>query len=89
MRRVERALIGEYRAQVDEAVAGLRPETQAVVAQICELPDMIRGYEDIKLGNVALWRERSAELLAGMVAGRAPQPDRVDPAAPFTGLNVR
>ena len=89
VRRVERALVAEYRAQVDQALTMLRPDTQSAVAQLCELPDMIRGYEDIKLGNVERWRERSAELLGGLMEGRSPQPDRPDAAAPFTGLNVR
>jgi indolepyruvate ferredoxin oxidoreductase len=66
VRRVERALIGEYRAQVDQAVAALDSANQASVAALCELPDMIRGYEHIKLANVALWRERSAAALQGL-----------------------
>jgi indolepyruvate ferredoxin oxidoreductase len=36
------------------------PETALAVA---ELPDMVRGYEDIKLANVERFRARAAELL--------------------------
>jgi indolepyruvate ferredoxin oxidoreductase len=28
------------------------------------LPDQVRGYEDVKLGNVAAYRTRQAQLLA-------------------------
>ena len=33
-------------------------------AQIAELPDLVRGYESIKLRNVARFRERAAALEA-------------------------
>src|SRR5207244_11039681 len=52
VRRVERALVGEYQQLVDDAVAALAPETHANAVAIAELPDIIRGYEDIKLRNV-------------------------------------
>ena len=43
------------------ARAARGPETALAVA---ELPDMVRGYEDIKLANVERFRTRAAELLA-------------------------
>jgi indolepyruvate ferredoxin oxidoreductase len=39
--------------------------------EIAALPDMIRGYEDIKLRNVAAYRERVAALVAAFSAGGA------------------
>ncbi len=57
VRRVERALIGEYRELIDRALATLSPATHATAVTLAELPDMIRGYEDVKLGNVARFRE--------------------------------
>jgi indolepyruvate ferredoxin oxidoreductase len=62
VRRVERALIEEYRELAGAALADLRPTTAAVVLQILQLPDMVRGYEHIKLANVARMRARAAEL---------------------------
>ncbi|CAM3917567.1 indolepyruvate ferredoxin oxidoreductase family protein [Kibdelosporangium persicum] len=59
VRRVERELIGEYRDAVRQAIGG----DEAVALEIAELPDMVRGYEQIKLDNVAAYRERMAELL--------------------------
>jgi indolepyruvate ferredoxin oxidoreductase len=71
VRRIERALPGEYEELVREGLASLSPETQGAVLELAELPDMIRGYEEIKLRNVELFRERSASLrerLAGSSA---------------------
>ena len=62
VRKVERALIGEYEQLVQWAVARLEPRTHSLCVELAELPDMIRGYEDIKLDNVARYRERVAEL---------------------------
>jgi indolepyruvate ferredoxin oxidoreductase len=62
VRRLERTLIDEYRQLVAAAVAGLQPSTAAVVTQIVELPDMVRGYEQIKLANVQRMRARAGEL---------------------------
>ncbi|TNC26938.1 indolepyruvate ferredoxin oxidoreductase family protein [Amycolatopsis alkalitolerans] len=62
VRRVERALIGEYRDAVSRALAAA-PGDPAVL-ELAELPDLIRGYEEIKLANVARYRERQANLLA-------------------------
>ncbi len=49
VRRVERALIGEYRALLEKAMAGLSPESYERAVKLATLPDLIRGYEDVKL----------------------------------------
>jgi len=64
VRREERALIGEYRALVERALATLSPARHDVAVALADLPDMIRGYEDIKLDNVRQFRARAAELAA-------------------------
>lgn len=69
VRRTERALPGEYRALVGDALAALRPETLAQVVALAELPDVVRGYEEIKLRGVATFRERAAEGLRTLAAG--------------------
>jgi indolepyruvate ferredoxin oxidoreductase len=61
VRRVERALIGEYRALVERALPQLGTEYERVV-EVCGLPSVIRGYEDVKLRNVEAFRARAAEL---------------------------
>ena len=64
VRRVERALPGEYRAMVETALARLSPETHDLAVKIGELPDEVRGYEDVKLENVKRFRETARQLLA-------------------------
>src|SRR2546427_6667157 len=56
VRRVERELIDEYRALVEKALAGLSPESYERAVKLANLPDVIRGYEDIKLRNVERFR---------------------------------
>jgi indolepyruvate ferredoxin oxidoreductase len=73
VRRVERALPGEYRTLVGAALEHLRPETVAQVVALAELPDAVRGYEHVKLQNVARFRERAEEGLRAL---------REAPAAP-------
>jgi indolepyruvate ferredoxin oxidoreductase len=62
VRRVERALPREYRALVARSLERLTPVTHGTVAEIAELPDVVRGYEDIKLANVERFRGLAAEL---------------------------
>jgi indolepyruvate ferredoxin oxidoreductase len=69
IRRIERALPGEYRQFVDRALLRLDAGTVEQVVELVGLPDLVRGYEDIKLANIATFRDRAAELLAA-IAGR-------------------
>ncbi len=62
VRRVERALIGEYRALVERALADLTPGSYERAVKMANLPDVIRGYEDIKLGNVRRYRDEVRAL---------------------------
>ncbi|MDN5920469.1 MAG: 2-oxoacid:acceptor oxidoreductase family protein, partial [Pseudonocardia sp.] len=62
VRRVERELVGEYQSLVRDALTHLDTATAPLVTEIAGLPDMIRGYEDIKLANVETFRDRAREL---------------------------
>jgi indolepyruvate ferredoxin oxidoreductase len=62
VRRVERELVGEYRALVERALDRLGPGTEALVLEICDLPDEVRGYEEIKLRSVKRFRMRAERL---------------------------
>ncbi|MGV1047917.1 MAG: indolepyruvate ferredoxin oxidoreductase family protein [Solirubrobacterales bacterium] len=62
VRRVERRLPGEYRLLVEDAVARLEPGNVDLVTEVAALPDLIRGYEEIKLSNVERFCDRAAEL---------------------------
>jgi indolepyruvate ferredoxin oxidoreductase len=62
VRRVERALVLEYRALIEKALAGLGPESYDRAVKLASLPDVIRGYEDIKLRNVKRFRDEVRSL---------------------------
>jgi indolepyruvate ferredoxin oxidoreductase len=62
VRRVERALVPEYRALVEKALAGLGPESYERAVTLAALPDLIRGYEAIKLRNVTRYRDEVRAL---------------------------
>jgi indolepyruvate ferredoxin oxidoreductase len=62
VRRVERELIGEYRALLDKAMQGLAPPTHENAVKLAALPDVIRGYEEIKLRNVEKFRSEVRAL---------------------------
>jgi indolepyruvate ferredoxin oxidoreductase len=63
VRRVERALITEYEQLVDEVLSGLTAHNLEAAVELLSLPDLVRGYEQIKLDNVAAYHVRKAELL--------------------------
>ena len=52
VRRVERDLIVQYRRFIFEAIETLDTDSHARAVELAELPDMIRGYDSVKLGNV-------------------------------------
>jgi indolepyruvate ferredoxin oxidoreductase len=62
VRRVERGLVGEYIALVDKALVGLDAASHARAVKLASLPDLIRGYEEIKLANVRRFREEVRAL---------------------------
>ena len=63
VRRTERALPGEYRAAVAAVLPRLSAGTLPALVALAELPDMVRGYEDVKLANVARFRSALAEAV--------------------------
>jgi indolepyruvate ferredoxin oxidoreductase len=62
VRRVERELINEYRNLIESLLPYLNDDNHELAAQIAELPDQIRGYEDIKLASITEFRQRAKEL---------------------------
>lgn len=61
IRKVERALIPQYRELVFSALETLSPDNYSQVVKLASLPDLIRGYDEIKLGNVEkFWSEVQA-----------------------------
>jgi indolepyruvate ferredoxin oxidoreductase len=62
VRRVERALPAEYRALIDKALVDLSPETYERAVKLANAPDLIRGYEEVKLRGVERFREEVRTL---------------------------
>jgi indolepyruvate ferredoxin oxidoreductase len=60
VRRTERRLVTEYLALVDRLLPGLADDPQVCV-RAAGLVDMVRGYEQVKLRNVARYRQALAE----------------------------
>jgi indolepyruvate ferredoxin oxidoreductase len=66
VRRVERALPEEYVAALDRALERLGDESLDRVVELAALPDLVRGYEEIKLGNVERYRKELAAALSSL-----------------------
>jgi indolepyruvate ferredoxin oxidoreductase len=66
VRRVERQLPGEYLELVTLAGERLSPDTIELAVEAASLPELVRGYEQIKLDGVERFRARAAELSAGL-----------------------
>jgi indolepyruvate ferredoxin oxidoreductase len=63
-RRLERRLIREYEARVEELLAGLSPDSFDVAVEIARMPEHIRGFDTVKEEQLAQAREKESELLA-------------------------
>jgi indolepyruvate ferredoxin oxidoreductase len=62
-RKTERALIGEYRAAVDELLVSLDPATLPLALAIARIPEEIRGYGHVKDRHLAAARPKWAALM--------------------------
>lgn len=62
-RRTERALIGEYRALLDELSAGLTAANHETAIALANVPDDIRGFGHVKENNLKAARGRWSKLL--------------------------
>ena len=62
-RRMERALIGEYEALINELLLNLTADTLDSAVALARLPETIRGYGHVKLANVGKARVQRASLL--------------------------
>jgi indolepyruvate ferredoxin oxidoreductase len=63
-RRMERALIRQYEADMAEVLGSVRSETLDAAVALAELPLSIRGFGPVKAANAVAAERRRAELLA-------------------------
>jgi indolepyruvate ferredoxin oxidoreductase len=74
-RRTERALIDQYRGDIEAVLAGLNASNHALALDIARLPEQIKGFGHVKERHLAGARQRRDELLARWrqpVSGREP-----------------
>jgi len=69
-RKMERALIGEYEAVLDEIFARLTADNHALAIELAEIPEHIRGYGHVKARHVKAAKAKEAELLAALRAAK-------------------
>jgi indolepyruvate ferredoxin oxidoreductase len=74
IRRLERQLIVEYRTWMDAVAVAMTPDNHALAVRVAELPDIVRGYEDVKLANVVRYRKQGEQLISELMM-QAPQLD--------------
>ncbi|MDP3521144.1 MAG: indolepyruvate ferredoxin oxidoreductase family protein, partial [Hydrogenophaga sp.] len=63
-RRMERQLIADYRASIEEVLQGLNAGNHALALDIARLPEQIKGFGHVKERNVRAARSRWDALLA-------------------------
>ena len=66
VRRVERELVTEYEGILAALAGGLDSDRLAEAIELANLPDLVRGYEDIKLANVDRYRSELARLRSSL-----------------------
>ncbi len=77
---MERALVGEYEALVEELLASLSADKFDTALKLARLPEQIRGYGHVKLANVATARAKQKDLL-DLFHGRRVEGATTAPAA--------
>ena len=79
-RRIERALIAEYRASLEEVLLALNAGNHAKAVEIARIPEAIKGYGHVKARHLAVVRPQWAALMASFrvpAASRQIEPELV------------
>ena len=63
-RRMERALIAQYREDIERILAGLNADNHALALEIARLPEQIRGFGHVKERHFKAAQSRREQLLA-------------------------
>jgi indolepyruvate ferredoxin oxidoreductase len=79
LRRVERRLASQYEASLADCLRLLSGGNFADVLALAELPDLVRGYEGVKLASVARYETERDELLERIEGARSPAFGRAQP----------
>jgi len=71
-RRLERQLIEDYFARIEEILGRLTPENHPLAVEIARLPEFIRGFGHVKAEHLDRVRARETELLRAFRNAPAP-----------------
>jgi indolepyruvate ferredoxin oxidoreductase len=71
-RKIERSLVGEYEALLDEIFARLTPENHHLAVGLAAIPDKIRGFGHVKLRHLKTAKADESALLEQFRASPAP-----------------
>ncbi len=63
-RRMERALIGEYRASIEEVLQSLNVANHGTAVEIARIPELIKGFGHVKVRHLKVARGKWSELMA-------------------------
>ena len=69
-RKMERALIAQYRSSIEKLLAQLNASNAATALEIARLPEQIKGFGHVKERNVAAAQAKWSELEAGLQVQR-------------------
>ncbi|MDO9074216.1 MAG: indolepyruvate ferredoxin oxidoreductase family protein [Rubrivivax sp.] len=72
-RQMERSLIAEYRACIDEVLATLNADNRALAVEIARIPEEIRGYGHVKERHLLVARPKWGALMQRWRAGQLKQ----------------
>jgi indolepyruvate ferredoxin oxidoreductase len=72
-RKMERALIAEYRACIEELLCGLTAQNLALAVEIARIPEEIRGYGHVKERHLAMARPKWQALMDQWRSGMGSQ----------------
>ncbi|WP_165640545.1 indolepyruvate ferredoxin oxidoreductase family protein [Mycobacteroides abscessus] len=75
VRRCERRLVAEYKETIDTVLSELSNANLSEAVEIADLPDMVRGYESIKLASVERYRAATARAIGQFLSISEPVPN--------------
>ncbi len=71
-RKLERRLVAEFEADIDDLIARLAPESHALAVRIASLPELIKGYGRVKEASAAEAAKARATLLQQLRSPKTP-----------------
>ena len=63
-RRMERALIQEYRSSLEEILTALTPDNLAAAIEVARIPEQIKGYGHVKERHLSTARQNWTQAMA-------------------------